>query len=177
MANADDEASLIDDIGIARLIAKLRAIRDHDPNYGVTKTEFLARAQEIAVRQAVRDRRRQRKQQQLEVPLDSLLPSQAPAAPSFVDRLIDHMDLCLAIDRLSRHERQVVIQSFVLKLPIREIAASLGLTQKTTRALRASARDKLRTAMPIYVDKGVTASCLSQEGIVGQNGKAPCPSV
>lgn len=169
----DDDAPLIDDIGIARLLAKLRAIRDHDPAYGLTKSEFVDRAEEIAVRHALREAQRQRRQRRLEVPLDGMLPHQLPALPDFVDRLVDQMDLCIAIDRLSRHERQVVIQSFVLKRSIRDIATHLGLSQKVTRAIRTAAIAKIRLPGTRNANKGVTSTRLSQDGIVGQNGEAP----
>jgi RNA polymerase sigma factor (sigma-70 family) len=140
----DDDTPLIDDIGIARLIAKLRAIRDHDPNYGVTKTEFLARAQEIAVRQALRDQRRLKRQQRLERPIDGMLPSQIPAAPSFVDQLIAAMDLRILLGRLTQDQHQVIILSLVMKRPIPQIAVALGLSVRTVRRLRRTALDTLQ---------------------------------
>lgn len=145
---ADEAPPLIDDAGIARLLAKLRAIRDHDPNYGLTKTEFILRAQEIAARQFLRERARQRRIARLTVPLETLLPHQLPALPDFVDRAIASIDLKDAIDRLSRHERQVVIQSYALKRPIREIALTLRLTNRAVSAIRRAATAKLRKPEP-----------------------------
>lgn len=144
MANADDDPPLIDDIGIAKLLAKLRAIRDHDPDYGLTKTEWIARAQEIAVRQALRDAKRQRQLRRKEIPIDGMLPNQIPAAPSFVDRLISSMDLRAMLGRLSQHQYQVLVLSFVMRMSIPRISAALSLSERTVRRLRSAALHTLQ---------------------------------
>jgi RNA polymerase sigma factor (sigma-70 family) len=146
MANADDDPPLIDDIGIAKLLAKLRAIRDHDPDYGLTRTEWIARAQEIAVRQALRDAKRQRQLRRKEIPIDGMLPNQIPAVPSFVDRLISAMDLRAALGRLSQHQSQVLILSRAMRLRDHQIAAALSLSVRTVKRLRDTAIATLRNS-------------------------------
>lgn len=145
-SNPDDEAPLIDDIGIARLIAKLRAIRDHDPNYGLTKTEFIARAQEIAVRQALRDAQRQSKLRRKEIPIDGMLPAKIPTNPGFVDRLISAMDLRDALGRLTQHQSQVLILSRAMGLRDHQIAVALGLSVCTIKRIRKAAITTLRNS-------------------------------
>ena len=139
-----DDPPLIDDIGIAKLLAKLRAIRDHDPAYGLSKTEFVDRAQELAVRQAIREAQRQRRQRRLEIPLDGMLPHQVPAVPSFVERLVSAMDLRAALGRLTQHQSQVLVLSFAMRLSIPQISVALSLSQRTVRRLRRTALDTLQ---------------------------------
>lgn len=139
-----DDAPLIDDIGIAKLLAKLRAIRDHDPDYGLTRTEFIARAQELAVRQALRDAQRERRLRRKEIPIEGMLPGQLPTNPNFVDQLILAMDVRDALGRLSQHQSQVLILSRAMRLRDHQIAASLGLSIRTVKRLRQTAIATLR---------------------------------
>jgi DNA-directed RNA polymerase specialized sigma24 family protein len=131
----DRDPPLIDDLGLAVLIARLEAATSYEPDYGVTRENFIATAESNAKRRFTREQARRKRIQRATISLETLLDHQIPSAPDDTARVIDFLTVLETLAAIPHPQRSALILTGLLGYTRKEAACALGVDKRAFRHL------------------------------------------